>query len=37
VTGSGIGDIVHSTAFEVARNLGLFFVVVFWLGLAFWV
>ena len=37
VTGSGIGDIFHSTAFEVVRNLGLFFVVVFWLGLAFWV
>ena len=37
MAGSGIGDFFHSTVFEVARNLGLFFVVVFWLGLAFWV
>lgn len=37
VAGSGIGDVFHSTAFEVGRNLGIFFAVVFWLGLAFWV
>jgi hypothetical protein len=37
VTGSGLTDIFHSTAFEVARNLGLFLVAVFWLGLAYWV
>lgn len=37
VTGSGLNDIFHSTAFEVTRNLVLFLVVVFWLGLAFWV
>ncbi len=37
MTGSGLGDVLHSTAFEVLRNLGLFLVVVFWLGLAFWV
>ena len=29
--------VFHSTAFEVARNLTLFFVVLLWLGLAFWV
>jgi hypothetical protein len=29
--------VIHSTAFEVARNLTLFFVVLLWLGLAFWV
>jgi hypothetical protein len=37
VTGSGLSDFFHSTGFEVARNLVLFFVVVFWLGLAYWV
>jgi hypothetical protein len=37
VTGSGLNDIFHSTAFEVTRNLALFLVVVFWLGLAYWV
>jgi hypothetical protein len=37
MTGSGLGSIFHSTAFEVTKNLALFFVVVFWLGLAFWV
>ncbi|HET8527877.1 MAG TPA: zinc ribbon domain-containing protein [Gaiellaceae bacterium] len=37
MTGSGLGDIFHSTAFVVARNLGLFVVAVFWLGLAYWV
>lgn len=37
MTGSGLGDIFHSTAFEVTRNLVLFFVAVFWIGLAFWV
>src|SRR3954466_493805 len=37
VTGSGLSDIFHSTAFDVARNLTLFLAVVFWLGLAYWV
>jgi hypothetical protein len=37
VIGSGLQDILHSTAFEVARNLTLFLVVVFWLGTAYWV
>lgn len=34
--GSGLHDIFHSTAFAVARNVTLFLVVVFWLGLAYW-
>jgi hypothetical protein len=29
--------LLHSTGFEVARNLALFLAVVFWLGLANWV
>jgi hypothetical protein len=37
VTGLGLHDIFHSTAFDVARNLTLFVVGVFWIGLAFWV
>ena len=37
MTGSGLGSIFHSTAFHVTTNLVLFFVVVFWLGLAYWV
>jgi hypothetical protein len=37
VTGSGLHDVFHSTAFEVTRNLAFFLVAVFWLGLAFWV
>jgi hypothetical protein len=37
MTGSGLSDILHSTAFEVTRNLALFLVAVFWLGLAYWV
>jgi hypothetical protein len=37
VLGSGLHDVFHSTAFEVARNLTLFLVVVFWLGSAYWV
>jgi len=36
VVGS-LHTIFQSTAFEVARNLTLFFVAVMWLGLAFWV
>jgi hypothetical protein len=36
VTGSGLSDVFHSTAFGVARNLTLFLLVVFWLGLAYW-
>jgi hypothetical protein len=35
--GSGLQDVFHSTAFEVARNLTLFLVTVFWLGMAYWV
>ena len=34
--GSGLHDIFHSTAFAVARNVTLFVLVVFWLGLAYW-
>ena len=34
--GSGLHDIIHSTAFAVARNVTLFLVVVFWLGFAYW-
>jgi hypothetical protein len=37
VTGSGLSDIFHSTAFQVARNLTMFLVAVFWLGVAYWV
>jgi hypothetical protein len=37
VTGSGLHDIFNSTAFAVARNLTLFVVAVFWLGVAYWV
>jgi hypothetical protein len=29
--------VFHSTAFEIARNLTLFFVALLWFGLAFWV
>ena len=29
-------DVLHSTAFTVARNVTLFFVVLFWLGFAYW-
>jgi hypothetical protein len=32
-----VHDFFHSTGFEIGRNLALFMVVVFWLGLAFWV
>jgi hypothetical protein len=34
--GSGLHDVFHSTAFAVARNVTVFVVVVFWLGLAYW-
>lgn len=34
---SSVHDLFHSTAFQVARNVTLFFVVLFWLGLAYWV
>lgn len=36
VLGSSLHDIFHSTAFAVARNVTLFALVVFWLGLAYW-
>jgi hypothetical protein len=36
VIGSGLHDVFHSTAFAVARNVTLFALVVFWLGLAYW-
>jgi hypothetical protein len=32
-----VHDVFHSTAFHIARNVTLFFVAVFWLGLAYWV
>jgi hypothetical protein len=34
--GSGLHDVFHSTAFDVARNVTGFVLVVFWLGLAYW-
>jgi hypothetical protein len=37
MAGSGLHDMFHSTAFGVTLNLLGFFVVVFWLGLAYWV
>ena len=37
MTGSGLHDFFNSTAFDVARNLTLFVVAVFWLGVAYWV
>jgi double zinc ribbon protein len=36
-TFSSVHDLFHSTAFHVARTVTLFFVVLVWLGLAFWV
>jgi hypothetical protein len=36
-TFGSVHDFFHSTGFEIGRNLALFMVVVFWLGLAFWV
>jgi hypothetical protein len=32
-----VHEVFHSTAFHIARNVTLFFVAVFWLGLAYWV
>ena len=37
MTGTGLHAIFNSTAFDVARNLTLFVLVVFWLGVAYWV
>ncbi len=34
--GAGLGNVLHSTAFAVARNVTAFVLVVFWLGLAYW-
>lgn len=34
---SSVHDLFHSTAFHVARTVTLFFVVLLWLGFAFWV
>lgn len=36
-TFGSVHGLLHSTAFDVARNLVLFLAVVFWLGLAYWV
>jgi double zinc ribbon protein len=36
VIGVGLHDVFHSTAFAVARNVTVFVLVVFWLGLAYW-
>jgi len=36
VLGASLHDVFHSTAFTVARNLTIFFVVLFWLGVAYW-
>ena len=37
MTGTGLHAIFSSTAFDVARNLTLFVLAVFWLGVAYWV
>lgn len=34
---TSIHDLFHSTGFVVARNITVFFAIVFWLGLAYWV
>jgi hypothetical protein len=34
---ASVHDLFHSTAFQVARNVAGFFVVLFWLGVAYWV
>jgi hypothetical protein len=36
-TFGSVHSFFHSTGFEIGRNLVLFMVAVFWLGLAFWV
>lgn len=36
-TFGSVHDVFESTAFQIARNITFFFVVVFWLGLAYWV
>lgn len=36
-TFGSVHALLHSTAFDVARNLVLFLAFVFWLGLAFWI
>ena len=36
-TFGSVHGLLHSTAFDVARNLTVFLAVVFWLGLAYWV
>ena len=36
-SGSGLSDFFHSGTWLVIRNLTIFFVVVFWLAIAFWV
>jgi len=34
---TSLHDLFHSTEFVVARNVAVFFAIVFWLGLALWV
>jgi hypothetical protein len=34
---TSLHDLLHSTGFVVARNIAVFFAIVFWLGLALWV
>jgi Double zinc ribbon len=34
---ASLHDVFNSTAFQVARNITLFVVCVFWLGMAYWV
>lgn len=36
-TFGSVHGVLDSTAFQIARNVTLFFVAVFWLGLAYWV
>ena len=36
-TFGGVHDFFHSGTWYAIRNIAIFFVVVFWLGVAFWV
>ena len=36
-TFSGVHDFFHSSTWYVIRNLGIFFVIVFWVATIYWV
>ena len=36
-TFGGVNDFFHSSTWYVIRNLGIFFLVVFWVATVFWV